>query len=130
MFNELPKSVDPIAFTALVEKKVAERVPNRNTEILDILKKDSNTNLLTLLQKYIYAQDAKVGLQELETYLEAHVWDEKEGQLVTTIGIGVDQNDATTESVSQETYDSLKPFCVDIDTFRAEIEAQLEGKII
>ena len=129
MLNELPKTVDPIAFSVLVEKKVAERVPNRNTEILDILKQDSNRNIASLLQKYIYAQEAKIGLQDLETYLEAHVWD-KDGQFVNTIGIGTDQNDATTESVSQETYDSLKPLCMDITTIRAEVETQLEGKIV
>ncbi len=129
MFNELPKSVDPIAFTNLVEKKIAERVPNKNTEILNILKEDSNASLFTLLQRYIYAQDAKVGLQDLRTYLEAHVWD-KDGQFVDTIGISTNENDATTQSVSKETYDSLKPFCIDIDTARAEIESQLEGKII
>ncbi|MDX9739194.1 MAG: hypothetical protein RBT33_02430 [Candidatus Dojkabacteria bacterium] len=129
MFNELPKTVDPIAFSVLVEKKVAERVPDKNTEILDILRKDSNTNLKTILEKYTYAQDAKIGLQDLETYLEAHVWD-KDGQFVNTIGISTDQDDATTECVSKETYDSLKPLCIDITTVRAEIETQLEGKII
>ena len=125
MFNELPKSVDPIAFATLVEKRVAERIPQKNTEILDILKKDSNTTLPTLLGKYVNEEDAKIGLQDLETYLEAHVWD-KDGQLVSTVGIGTDKDDATIEVVSQETYDSLKPLCSDIATIKAEIEANLE----
>ena len=130
MFNELPKSVDPIALAALIEKKTAERVPEKTVEILEVLKKDSNTTLSEIISKYVINEDAKIGLQDLETSIDANIWDNKDGQPVTTLSISTNENDATSQTVSQETYDSLKPFCVDINTFRAEIESQLEGKII
>lgn len=128
MFNELPESVDPIAFEALVQKRIAEMIPDRNTRlILDIIKRDPNGELLNLLEGYVNEHDAKIGLEDLKTYLEAHVWD-KDRQLVSTFGIGTNPKDLTIQVVSQETYDSLKPLCSDISAIEAEVRDDLADK--
>ena len=124
MFDPLPESVDMKEWQKLFEKKVFERKTEKTGPILEILKGDENQIPYNLLITYFEKSDAGIHLEDLNQYLEAHIFDH-DGQFVTTIGIGVDPNDSTTETVSYETYNSLKAQCLDIDSIRAGVENSL-----
>ena len=124
MFNELPESVDREELKKLFEKKVFERKIEKTGQILEALKDDSNQIPYNLLSDYLKKSNAGIHLEDLDQYLEAHVFD-SDGQFVATIGIGVDPNDFTTETVSQETYEYLKNQCLDIDLIEADVKNSL-----
>jgi len=125
MLNEIPKSVDRETLKAIYEKRVFERMTERTDAILKILKNEENDALYTEISKYVSSNSAGVYIEDLRTYLEAHVVD-PDGQLVSAFGISTNPDDPTTESVQKETYELLREQSVIPQIIMAELVKQLE----
>lgn len=128
MFEGLPKSVNKLEFEILFVRRVAEKVPNYNTPILEILARDPNNQLHNLFSEYLNKpgeERSKIGLEDLESYIGAHVWN-AEGEIVYTYNIGTDTSDTSIEIVDTETYAALKTLCTDIESIRVDEEFKLK----
>jgi hypothetical protein len=135
MFEEIKKEIrkDPEFnqnMELLFTKKLSERIPNRNLQILETLKTDPNTHVYELINDYIESSTgSKVGLEDMQKYIIAHMYDQngEEGSLVE---IGTDIKDPTVEHVTEDTYIALKDICTDYDILKADIGIQLNNKAI
>ncbi len=114
----------------LLRKLLGERVPNHNSQIISILKEDSNVNPYNLISEYLNkSEEAKIGLEDRETYIDIHIHD-LDGQEASVIGIGTNPNDKTIEVVTSKTYDELKQYLTDYEVLESDINSQLDKNAI
>jgi phosphopantetheine adenylyltransferase len=128
MIEQPRESVDREALKTLFKKRLFERTTQHSENILHVLKNDEYQNVYNLVNEYISKNGGKLSIEDLNTYLEANVYD-LDGQIVSTIGISTNPDDFTTEAVSSETYNDLKSFAVDPVVVKEEIRDQLQDAV-
>lgn len=128
MLEQPRESVDREALRQLFLKKYFERITENSDSIVEVLRNGNNQDLFNLIGSYVSTQNGKVSLENLNTYLEATVYD-TDRQIVSSIGISKDPEDFTAITVDGQTYENLERFTVDPEIVREEIKSQLSDAV-
>ncbi len=122
--KNIRESVNPEALKELYKKRYFERITMNSNSILHTLEQEPNQTLLKLVTPYIESNRAKLSIEDLDIYLKTVLYGEDQ-EILTTFSVGSDPNDFTVETVSVDTYESLKSQAVDPAVIREEIKSQL-----
>jgi len=125
-----------LVYDVLLQKKVAERLPNYTSKIMEILIKDKNKDLIKTIHNYLDENfGMKICLEEPqnEEHINLHLYDRDDGyQLVQTIRITDnidDEQDLESQIVQEETFELLEKYVVDYDTAKSDSEFSMQDSI-
>lgn len=111
-------------------KKIAEQIPNRSNEILEILIKDTGKMPPELLDYLKSENGSKVGLEKVTItdeenpensfeYIQAHLFDPN-GQENIPVDIATESTTGEEYIVSEDIYEKLESLCIDFDEARTK----------
>lgn len=129
--KEMEREEVRLEYDVLLQKKIAERLPNHTSEIIEILIKDENKDLMRIIHNYVDENPGtKICLEEPEKkeYIDLHLYD-NDYQLVTTIGITDNKLDPVLQIVNEKTFKSLENYVADYETAEADTRLSMRDSI-